>query len=67
MIRHVLADGRKVESIKGMVVPPAGKTVAVYNIVAEITARRKAGEDSLKGEKQLCESNRFTTHTAAVL
>lgn len=33
MIRHVLADGREVESVEGMVIPRTGATAAVYRIV----------------------------------
>ena len=36
MIKHVLADGREVESIEGFVVPHTGATAAVYQIVAEV-------------------------------
>ena len=35
MIRHILADGREVQSIEGLVVPNTGATAAVYRIVAE--------------------------------
>lgn len=35
MIRHILADGREVQSVEGLVVPHTGATAAVYHIVAE--------------------------------
>ena len=35
MIKHVLADGREVKSIEGMVIPATGRTAAVYNLAAE--------------------------------
>lgn len=35
MIRHILADGREVKSVEGLVVPHTGATAAVYRIVAE--------------------------------
>lgn len=35
MVRHILADGREVESVKGFVIPPTGATAAVYHIAAE--------------------------------
>lgn len=37
MIIHVLADGREVDSIEGMVVPTTGSTAAVYRIVSEFS------------------------------
>lgn len=35
MIRHILADGREVKSVEGLVVPHTGATATVYHIVAE--------------------------------
>ena len=35
MVRHILADGREVKSVEGLVVPNTGKVAAVYHIVAE--------------------------------
>ena len=35
MIRHILADGREVQSVEGLVVPTTGPTAAVYHIAAE--------------------------------
>lgn len=35
MIRHILSDGREVESIEGFVIPTTGPTAAVYNIITE--------------------------------
>lgn len=35
MIRHILADGREVKSVEGLVIPNTGATAAVYRIVAE--------------------------------
>lgn len=35
MIKHILADGREVESVEGLVIPHIGPTAAVYRIVAE--------------------------------
>lgn len=34
-IRHILADGREVESINGLVVPHTGATAEVYRIITE--------------------------------
>ena len=35
MVRHVLADGREVDSIEGFVIPSTGPTGGVYRIAAE--------------------------------
>lgn len=35
MIRHILADGREVQSVEGLVVPATGVTAAVYRIIAD--------------------------------
>lgn len=35
MVKHVLADGRELDSIEGFVVPHTGATAAAYRIVAE--------------------------------
>lgn len=35
MIRHILADGREVKNVEGLVVPHTGATATVYHIVAE--------------------------------
>lgn len=32
---HILADGREVESIEGMIIPNTGATAAVYRIIAD--------------------------------
>lgn len=44
MIRHILADGREVESIEGFVIPNTGPTAAVYRIVEQFAARQQAEE-----------------------
>jgi hypothetical protein len=36
LIKHILADGTELESIEGRMVPPTGKTEAVYRLVAEL-------------------------------
>lgn len=43
MIKHVLADGTVLESVEGRVIPPTGKTEAVYRLLAESLAKGKAG------------------------
>lgn len=41
MIRHILADGREVESIEGFVIPITGATAAVYNMVADFAKKNQ--------------------------
>ena len=38
MIKHILADGTELKSIEGRIIPPIGKTEAVYRLVAEFFA-----------------------------
>ena len=40
MIKHILADGTEIKSIKGRIIPPAGKTAVVYRLIAEQIASR---------------------------
>ena len=35
MIKHILADGTQLKSIEGRIIPPTGKTEAVYRLIAE--------------------------------
>ena len=52
MIRHILADGREVESIEGMVIPTTGPTAAVYRIVSDYAKnRQKITQQSKEGKK----------------
>lgn len=39
-VKHVLADGRELDDIKGFVIPNSGICSTVYQIAAEITDRR---------------------------
>lgn len=41
MVRHILADGTVLSSIEGHVVPPTGKTEAVYQMLAEIIVKSR--------------------------
>lgn len=50
MVKHVLADGREVDSIEGFVIPTTGETAAVYHIVAEHAANQKERTQQIKGE-----------------
>lgn len=46
MIKHILADGREVESIEGMVIPRTGTTAAVYRIVEGFVRSRQEATHS---------------------
>lgn len=41
MVTHILADGTELKSIEGRVIPPTGKTEAVYRLIAELLVNRK--------------------------
>ena len=41
MVRHILADGREVKSIEGLVVPNSGAAAAVYRIVTEFAKKHQ--------------------------
>lgn len=41
MIKHVLADGTELTSIEGRVIPPTGKTEAVYRLIAQYLVDRQ--------------------------
>lgn len=43
MVRHVLADGTELTSIEGRVIPPTGRTEAVYRLVAEFLINSRRG------------------------
>lgn len=40
-IKHVLADGRKIDSIDGFVIPETGPTAAVYRIAADFARKHQ--------------------------
>lgn len=52
MVKHILADGREVESIDGKVIPTTGPTEAVYRIALEHAKKNKA-EGSSKSVKDI--------------
>ena len=56
MIRHILADGREVESIEGFVIPPTGPTAAVYRIVEQFAGRQQAEEYQKKEANENAET-----------
>jgi hypothetical protein len=35
MIRHIMADGREIDSVEGLIIPTTGAAAAVYRIVAD--------------------------------
>ena len=41
-IKHILADGIELKSIEGRIIPPTGKTEAVYRLIAEFLITRTA-------------------------
>lgn len=41
MVKHILADGTELKSIEGRVIPPTGKTEAVYRLIADYLTSRK--------------------------
>lgn len=38
MVKHVLADGRRIESVDGYVIPSIGRSEVVYRIVKRVHA-----------------------------
>lgn len=57
MIRHVLANGKEVKSIEGMVVPANGATASVYQIAAEFAKNQIQAVHKKRGGKGRCNSN----------
>ena len=51
MIRHILSDGRVVESVEGLVIPPIGPTATVYRIAAEFLEKQQKRACSEKEDK----------------
>lgn len=56
MIRHILSDGREVESIEGFVIPPTGPTATAYHIVEQFARRQQAEEYKKKEAKTNAEA-----------
>nr|DAH45813.1 MAG TPA: hypothetical protein [Caudoviricetes sp.] len=55
-VKHVLADGRKLDSIEGFVIPNTGHASVVYQIAAQITDRRLRGCQSSGTVMRTCAS-----------
>lgn len=51
MIRHILADGREVKSVEGLVVPHTGKAATVYHIVAEFAKNHQEAVHNKEDKK----------------
>lgn len=41
-VKHVMSDGRHLDSIDGYVIPCTGPTAAVYRVIAEMMKKEKA-------------------------
>ena len=41
MVKHVLADGRRIESVDGYVIPSIGRSEVVYRIIKRVHAESK--------------------------
>lgn len=55
-VKHVLADGRRLDSVEGFVIPNTGQASAVYQIAAQITDRRLRGCQSSGTAMRTCAS-----------
>lgn len=44
MVKHVLADGRRLESIDGYVIPSIGRSEVVYRIIKRVHAESEQQE-----------------------
>ena len=49
MVKHILADGTELTSIEGRVIPPTGKTEAVYRLIANYIMEHQKGGRGNKG------------------
>lgn len=54
MIRHILSDGREVESVEGLVIPTTGPTAAVYKIITDYVNKR--AETSPKNKETMTDA-----------
>ena len=41
MVKHVLSDGRRIESVDGYVIPSIGRSEVVYRIIKRVHAEGK--------------------------
>lgn len=57
MIRHILADGREVASVEGLIVPTTGPTAAVYHIAAEFIQSHPESISRKKENKTPCKKS----------
>ncbi len=49
-VKHVLADGRRLDSIEGFVLPNSGATAAVYRIAEELVLKQGGVYDNRRKE-----------------
>lgn len=61
MIKHIMADGREVDSVEGFIIPTTGAAAAVYKIVADFASnpvtpvcRDEEGENRCSIVKRTC-------------
>lgn len=52
MVKHILADGRVLDSIEGFVVPTTGATEVVYRLVVDISKKRQEAMNNTKEGKK---------------
>ncbi len=43
-VKHVMSDGRHLDSIDGYVIPCTGPTAAVYRVIAEMSKKKEKAE-----------------------
>lgn len=53
MIKHILADGTELKSIEGLVIPPTGKTEAVYRLIAGFSVNARLSAQQQKVHRQV--------------
>lgn len=56
MIKHILADGTKLDSIEGIIIPASGDTEAVYRILDGFAKRRAQATNKAKEERTHAET-----------
>lgn len=44
MVKHVLADGRRIDSMDGFIIPSTGRSEVVYRIIKRVHAESKQQE-----------------------
>lgn len=62
MVKHVLADGRRVDSVDGYVIPSIGRSEAVYRIVKRVHA-----ESEQQKRLYVCDTNNLNESRVGVM